>query len=332
MNPPTRPFLPAARSNFPEKLALQPWPSNDHASLSLDVADKTSAPVRNPERPAMNPMKHGNRLRRLIAFSVVLQHLLGALLIGGVLYLVFQILWEADRTASESKNWQATTARVIESRVEKYRCRKSGSGRYVRRKGDCFRAVVRYQYDFGNALYVNSRIGARIESYDDKTNADEIIAMFPPNAEITAFVNPEKPSEAVLFQGYEHFNSMLHFVWVIAALAFIVIIRRLLRWMNSDKAKSKDREARSDAWSQRRWTSSGQAKPKDREARSGGRNQRDLDKKSDFPFALLIIAAGAGSVFLTVGILFGSTLFRIIGILLPVAAVMLFPFLMIKKR
>jgi hypothetical protein len=82
------------------------------------------------------------------------------------------------------------------------------------------------------AIHANDRIGARIESYDHETDARKITDDFPSDAEITTFVNPEKPAEAVLFRGYERFNPTLCLVEMLWTLCLFSVIGMLARWMS----------------------------------------------------------------------------------------------------
>jgi hypothetical protein len=99
----------------------------------------------------------------------------------------------AARTRSRmaaSKQWPGVTATVVDSGVFVYQGR-----------GKSYRADILYRYHFGGAEYLSNRY----EMFDytsSRSDADALAAQFPPGKQVVAYVDPARPTYAVLVRGY----------------------------------------------------------------------------------------------------------------------------------
>ena len=129
--------------------------------------------------------------------------LIGALVLGTVFFLVGSILAALAvnnyRDGEATKSWTPTTARIISAEVQENidTVRESNGGRRTRYT---YTPIVRYEYDVEGRTYQGHRVKA--DNYSgSQTGAYNTVNRYPVGAEVTAYVDPANPSQAVLEQG-----------------------------------------------------------------------------------------------------------------------------------
>jgi hypothetical protein len=98
-------------------------------------------------------------------------------------------------SAQTAKEWQVVQGRVLDSKL----------GYSSGPKGPSYWADIRYTYDLGDKRLVGTTVGfgPRIGSRDA---AEDAVTKFPAGKQVSVYLNPRDPSEAVLepgqLQGY----------------------------------------------------------------------------------------------------------------------------------
>ena len=112
-------------------------------------------------------------------------------LVLAVLGTVFTgVLWHSWRLAEETRSWAATPAKILSSQVITDQATPHSPVK--------FRAVVRYQYQFGGGVYHTDRIRRSDGPKGYREDAEALREEFTPGQAVTCWVNPEEPSYAVL--------------------------------------------------------------------------------------------------------------------------------------
>lgn len=108
----------------------------------------------------------------------------------GVLIGVGLVFWGWSRlsTARESAEWPTVEGVVRSAHVEE-----TGGGRKAK-----WSPIIRYEYRVEGRLYSSDHLSWAIEKYDTRREAEEIVALFAPDTDITAYYNPADPSESVV--------------------------------------------------------------------------------------------------------------------------------------
>jgi hypothetical protein len=100
------------------------------------------------------------------------------------------VLWTAWQRAEETRRWTPTPCRIISSRL--------GKEQPTPNSNTAYRAEVRYSYTFAGSPMTGSLI-KRVNSpsqHDDV--ARKKLESYPVGAELTCYVNPAKPDQAIL--------------------------------------------------------------------------------------------------------------------------------------
>ncbi len=158
------------------------------------------------------------------ALSVKTQNL------GGKLYLVFiglavagmggifvAWLWKGYASARETRQWQEVSATVLESAVQD-----RVLGPQIPRE---YSLKLMYEYPFNGKSYLGERLKLRENPWaKEKARAKGIAEQFRIGQEVTAYVNPADPSQAVL---QHETKAPLYSIWfpclfVIAGLGIAV--------------------------------------------------------------------------------------------------------------
>lgn len=103
----------------------------------------------------------------------------------GVLFGVVIPQWNKF---GEAKSWKATPGEVIWSRVKTHR----GDD------GTTYSADIFYQYEFNGREYKSNTVDLMSGSSSGRSSKQEKVDDHPPGTEITCYVNPEKPWQALL--------------------------------------------------------------------------------------------------------------------------------------
>jgi len=112
-----------------------------------------------------------------------------------VIALIFIVLaLRNSRKASASRNWPATTGKIIASGIEPRRSH-SSSGGY----STSYYPVVQYQYQVEGRTYLSNRItfGGEV-GYGWTNMAQKQVDHYPPGANVAVFYDPNDPAVAVL--------------------------------------------------------------------------------------------------------------------------------------
>ncbi len=100
------------------------------------------------------------------------------------------LLWAGFKKANETRTWQQTPAKILDSRLEEYQLL-GDSARY--------RWVVSYEYKYEGEVYTSSLHKPRGAKWTQKKKeADELTAKFTKGDEVECFVNPNLPEVAIL--------------------------------------------------------------------------------------------------------------------------------------
>jgi hypothetical protein len=133
-----------------------------------------------------------------------------------IVALVFIYLaLRASRQAGVSKNWPATTGKIIASGIEPRRSR-SGSG-----SGTSYYPVVQYQYVIDGRTYMGNRItfGNQV-GYGWTNMAQKQVDQYPPGANVAVFYDPNDPGMAVLERTG---GASTKIYWGIAILMLVIL-------------------------------------------------------------------------------------------------------------
>ena len=117
---------------------------------------------------------------------------LNAVLLGVVFF--------TQRKIKAINDWPSTSGTVTSSRIEEHSDSEGGTTDY---------AAVTYAYEVGGVKYSGSRIspGPTVGG----TGADQVVARYPVNSQVTVFHNPQDPSDAVL----EKKAPALMWLWIV---------------------------------------------------------------------------------------------------------------------
>ena len=131
---------------------------------------------------------------RWLAFLGIVLAILGAVFTG--------VLWHSWQLAEETRSWVETPAKVLSSQVIPDQATPNSPTKY--------RVVVRYQYNFGGAVYHTERIRRSDGPKNDREDAEALREEYTPGQALTCWVNPEDPAYAVL----KHDNrAALYSIW-----------------------------------------------------------------------------------------------------------------------
>ena len=117
--------------------------------------------------------------------------------------LVFMwVLWTAWQRSEETRRWLPLPCQIISSRVSQERPTPSSNPAY--------RAVVKYRYTFQN----QEMTGTRIKRVDIPSQHEEVVRQklspYPVGKELTCYVNPAQPDQAVLLHDT---RAALYSIW-----------------------------------------------------------------------------------------------------------------------
>ncbi|MEO8395041.1 MAG: DUF3592 domain-containing protein [Chloroflexota bacterium] len=122
-------------------------------------------------------------------------------LIIAVIFIVGIV--RANGKVRASKNWSSTSARILASDVEMRRTR-SGTG-----TGTSYYPAVVYEYAVNGQRFQSRRIRFGTEiGYGFRRMAENTVAKYPNGGLVSAFYDPQNPTEAVLEQSAGGSNRM----------------------------------------------------------------------------------------------------------------------------
>lgn len=124
----------------------------------------------------------------------------------------------------KSESWIQTPAVVISSHVSQER-RKSKNGSYT-----VYIPEIRYNYQYNKKSYSSLRHNFFKKEYRNPREAQELVRQHYPGKKITCFVDPDKPSEAVISRQIDHWDLGRNFLFsglFLAVGLFIAFNRRL---------------------------------------------------------------------------------------------------------
>ncbi|HYF33848.1 MAG TPA: DUF3592 domain-containing protein [Prosthecobacter sp.] len=99
-------------------------------------------------------------------------------------------LYVAWQKAEETRRWTATPARIVSARVVSERPSPHSNVAHA--------PEIRYRYDFGGRSYTGAKI-KRVEGPTaHESEAQKKVEAYPVGMEVTAYVNPADPGQAVL--------------------------------------------------------------------------------------------------------------------------------------
>jgi hypothetical protein len=114
--------------------------------------------------------------------------------------------------------WDRVPARVIASGVESYEgaCHES----HPTLTCTYWRAQVRYRYEVAGAAHESTTLGAMAEEGGERAAMEARAAKYPAGAEVTAWVNPKDPAEALL---EPEFPPLFVAVFALAGLLWLAV-------------------------------------------------------------------------------------------------------------
>ncbi len=125
-----------------------------------------------------------------MAWLIVLVALLGLLAFWGVA-LKLHLDARARRT------WPQVGASVVESGVESYESRDTSDNT----TSTMYRPRVRYTYAYDGQSYESGSLGGIVTGYSSRARAEKAAAEYAVDSTVMAYVDPKKPSRAVLRLG-----------------------------------------------------------------------------------------------------------------------------------
>jgi hypothetical protein len=134
-----------------------------------------------------------------------------------IIALVFIFLaLRAGRQAGVSKNWPATTGKIIASGIEPRRSHSSNGG-----TGTSYYPVVQYQYMIDGRSYMGNRItfGNQV-GYGWTNMAQKQVDLYPAGANVAVFYDPSDPGMAVLERTS---GTSTKIYWGIALLMLVIL-------------------------------------------------------------------------------------------------------------
>ena len=128
------------------------------------------------------------------------------LAIGVFLYEVYQILKGRD-----SESWRALSAKVLDVKIDT----RTDDGEQQSKP------LIKYSYDYMGSPYRGNKI-----KYGDLWSAkygkaSDLRSGIVRGGEVTIYVNPKRPSQSVLYRGYE--GSVIWFIVFVCIFAFLAI-------------------------------------------------------------------------------------------------------------
>jgi len=98
--------------------------------------------------------------------------------------------------AHHSKAWDVVSCKIERSSIDE---KKDSDG------DSMFEANIGYQYMYGGEHYSGDRIYFGYAASSEQEDSSQLIAAFPEEREVKAYINPKNPKEAVLIPGIKRF-------------------------------------------------------------------------------------------------------------------------------
>lgn len=131
------------------------------------------------------------------------------LTIPGLAFILFWLY--VRRQAARARSWTVVPGRILDSKVVRWEQRDSdGVNEY-------FKAGVEYQYEVSDKSYIGNRIAFGTAYSTNEKKAREKAASMPAGAPVTVYVDPVRPTEAVL----EPKASAANWIWLVVGVALI---------------------------------------------------------------------------------------------------------------
>jgi hypothetical protein len=121
--------------------------------------------------------------------------------IGGLPF-TWGIAYSLYLDMKEQKTWVRSLARIVDSRVVE-RSRHSSITHHPE---------IRYRYTYNGRDYTSDRVATDDVDYGWRGAAQKVADRYPVGSEVSAFVDPEKPENALLEPGHSWFTIMALFL------------------------------------------------------------------------------------------------------------------------
>ncbi len=95
----------------------------------------------------------------------------------------------AQRNITASQDWVETRCEILEAAVNVHSDPEHG---------DSYTLSMKYKYRFDRQEYTSDRYDFSFSAYSDKAVAQAVVSGLPPGMQVTCYVNPNNPSEAVV--------------------------------------------------------------------------------------------------------------------------------------
>jgi hypothetical protein len=166
--------------------------------------ESESSPARSP-RP--------KKISRAVALLPILFGLAG-------FYFLFV---QPIRLSKAAQNWKPVSATVLSTSIRTHTERNSSGSRHGKRIKTSYTPHVTYRYSLADKLYTNDRFAFLQTRYSNRYEAENILKDFPEGKMIPVYVNPENPTQAVIFRtlGKQTYTGLLPLLFVVIGLFFL---------------------------------------------------------------------------------------------------------------
>jgi len=137
--------------------------------------------------------------------------------LAGFYFLFIQPL----RLSKAAQNWKPVSATVVSASVRtQTKYNSSGHGKRVE---TYYTPRVTYRYSLNGKLYTSDRFSFLQTQYSNRFDAEEVLKDFPEGKMIPVYVNPEKPTQVVIFRtlGKQTYVGLLPLLFVVIGLFFL---------------------------------------------------------------------------------------------------------------
>ncbi len=139
------------------------------------------------------------------------------------------------KTSVAATSYEPVQATITESEVSY-----NNSG-----DGTTYSADIRYEYDFGGIRYLGDRYSFMVISTSERRFADRICSRYPVGETVTAYVDPEEPSEATLEVNADSFPAaILLFLMPFNCIGLFLIGLVISAFMKRKNGTHEDEELR----------------------------------------------------------------------------------------
>ena len=145
-----------------------------------------------------------------------------AVVIGGILGIaLFWIGWYQRKKMQASLAWPQVPGTITGTSIEASESRDSDDGYTTN-----FTPKVVYRYEVGGRTFAGTRLAWAERSFPSPQRAQVELAMYPVDAPVTVYYNPEKPGDSVLIRKAPGASFIL---WAGAIILVIVVVAAIKR-------------------------------------------------------------------------------------------------------